>query len=149
MGKLTIAVGIVVAGLLAGPPARAAESDIAAEITAAQKMLDEAFVKRDAATLKRLTTPDHVSVTPSYAAALSVTEQAATIVRSKITAYKAHTTTVTPLGPDAGMVTMIKSYRGTFDGKPLPAWVFATAIWIKRDGSWRERLYQETAIKKP
>ncbi len=35
---------------------------------------------------------------------------------------------------------------GTYKGKPLPAKVYVTEIWVKRDGRWLQCLYQETPL---
>ena len=36
---------------------------------------------------------------------------------------------------------------GTYQGKPVPSPVFVTAIMVRQDGQWKERLYQITAVQ--
>ena len=49
------------------------------------------------------------------------------------------------LGPDAAMRTFTR-LDGTYKGKPIPSPVFVTAIMVRQDGQWKERLYQITAV---
>jgi hypothetical protein len=71
-----------------------------------------------------------------------------------IAALKRKTFDVTPLdatllGTDTALVTYEESYSGTFEGEALPSRVFISQIWVKRDGAWRQRFFQETPIASP
>ena len=126
-------------------PANAAEVDAAA-VNAAAKALDDAFASGDAASIKKLMTPDHVSVTPYYDGPQSTDDQIASLPELKWTETIDGTVEVSPLGPDAAMRNFISNLDGTFQGKTLPAKVYVTEILVKRDGAWVERFYQVTTL---
>ena len=54
---------------------RADDADTIAAINASSNALDEAFAKRDVATIKALMTPDHVTVTPYFGSPQTVDDQ--------------------------------------------------------------------------
>ena len=51
------------------------------------------------------------------------------------------------LGPDAALVTTEQSYRGTYKGNPLPGRVFVSEVWVRVDGKWLQKFYQETIME--
>ena len=53
---------------------------------------------------------------------------------------------VTLLGSDVAVRTLIAKFEGTFRGKPVPPKMFVTEIVVRRDGRWREMLYQMTPM---
>jgi len=53
---------------------------------------------------------------------------------------------VTLLGDGAALVNFENSLAGSWQGKPFPQRIYVTEIWLKRDGKWRQRLYQETPV---
>ncbi len=134
--------------ILAVTTACSQPSDVATieAIDTAAAELDEAFETGDAETIKSLMTPDHVAVTPYYGAPQSVAEQIASLGDFEYAQTDAGEPTVTLLGPDVAIRTGIVELKGSYQGKPLPAQVFATELMVKRDGKWLERLYQATAL---
>ena len=61
--------------------------------------------------------------------------------------YDAIPPTVSLLGPDAALVTGEQTYRGTFQGNPLPQRVFLSEVWVRVDGQWLQKFYQETIME--
>ena len=59
--------------------ARADDADTIAAINASSNALDEAFTKKDVATIKALMTPDHLTVTPYYRGPQTVEDQLASL----------------------------------------------------------------------
>jgi ketosteroid isomerase-like protein len=108
--------------------------------------LDIAFENQDPKAITELMTADHVAVTPYYAAAFAVDRLLGTLDHLTYTITATETTGVSLIGPETALVTQRKSYEGTFEGRPMPARVYATALWVRQDGHWLEKLYQETAI---
>jgi ketosteroid isomerase-like protein len=109
--------------------------------------LDEAFETRDAAAIKALITPDHVSVTPYYGAPRSVAEVIETLPDLKYEQTNLSEPNVVLLGADAAMRTVTAKLDGSFKGKSIESHkVFITAILVKQDGEWLERFYQVTHL---
>lgn len=131
--------------LLLATNARGADATIK-EVEKAIGTLNEAFHKQDAKTVKRLMTEDHVAVTAYYGGAVTGAEQLATLPDLKLSEYKATGTKVTVLGKDTALVTYELALKGTFKGKEVPRRNYASAVWVKRDGAWREAFYQETPL---
>jgi hypothetical protein len=88
-------------------------------------------------------TADHVAVTP-WAGRQTRDEQIGTLKDLKLTAYKPGKMTITLTGPGSALVAYPLAMTGTFQGKPVPAESFAAAVWVLRDGGWKELYYHET-----
>ena len=122
------------------------EAAMRANVEKAAAILDDAFVKQDAERIATMVTSDHRSVTPYYGKTLTTAEQIETLDEFKARLFDVADKQVILLGDDAALVTFEKSYDGTFAGKPLPARVFVSALWSKKDDRWQQVFYQETAI---
>ena len=117
------------------------------DLEKAADALNEAFKKGDADAVKALMTEDHVAVTASYGGPLDRAEQLKTLADLKLTEYAAAKTKVSALGKDAALVTYELTLKGTYKGKEVPRKNFASAVWVKQDGKWREAFYQETPLE--
>lgn len=139
-------VGLLVC--LVGLAAVAVADDAATidEIKKAAAVLDQAYAKQDAALIKTMVTVDHSSTTPYYGKTMTTAEQIGTLNAFKTQILDVTDEHVDLLGDGAALVTFEKSYEGTFEGKPLPKRVAVSAVWVKSEGKWLQRLYQETAI---
>ncbi len=90
-------------------------------------------------------TPDHVAIAPVYGGSATVEEQFALFPDFSYSAYRLSTEpSVAFLDPQTAITSYQVSLKGTFRGNPLPSPVFITEIWVKQDGKWLQRLYQET-----
>ncbi len=115
-----------------------AAADEVAEISAvkaAMRELDEAFQNQHGPIIRSMMTPDHRAVTFYYAGPQTVDEQIASLPELKVEFYDFTEPKVTLLGADAALATFEHSYRGTFQGNPVPQRVFVSEIWVKTDGS--------------
>ena len=145
MRKFAVLLSLIVLIGFGLAPVHAADVDVAA-VNAAAKALDDAFASGDAAAIKKLMTPDHVSVTPYYDGPQTTDQQIASLPELKWTETIDGMVKVSALGVDAAMRNFISNLDGTFKGKTLPAKVYVTEILVKRDGAWVERFYQVTTL---
>jgi uncharacterized protein (TIGR02246 family) len=138
-------IACLAAGLLAA--ADAPKDDAATrEVTQALNTLNAAFAKGDADAIKALMTDDHVAVTSYYGGARTRAEQLKSLADMKVKEYKAGEFKVSKVGKDVALVTYPVTQKGTYKGKDLAAKSLASALWVKAEGKWRERFYQETAL---
>ena len=124
-------------------------SDELADLKAARARLGEAFVKQDAGMLRGLMTADHIAATHVYGGAISLDEQIASLPDLKVTFTDISEPEITMFGNEGAYVSYEESLHGTFRGEPLPDRVFASEVWVKMDGKWLEKVYQETIINSP
>jgi len=121
-------------------------SDIAA-IAAQRDALGRAYEAGDADAARALMTPDQRSVTFVYDGAQTVDQQLASMKDLDVEVYDAIPPTFEMLGTDAALVTTQQSYRGSFEGNPLPGRVFVGEIWVRSGNTWLQKYYQETVIE--
>jgi ketosteroid isomerase-like protein len=131
-------------GLFAGVPARG--QDAARDVERALDALNKAFQKNDTEAIKRLMTADHVAVTAYYGRPTSLAEQIKSLKDVKLAEYKPGKVKVKMLGKGAALLTYPLTMKGTYKGKELPRRCFASAVWVRQGGRWREAFYQETAL---
>ena len=144
----TTALLVLVLSLAGGlSQASAGDAETIAAINAAAAALDNAFERQSAEEIKRMVTADHIAVAPYYDAPQSVAEQIASLPELKYKQTIVGAVNVDVLGPDAGMRTFTARLDGTYKGKPVPSPAFVTAIMVRQDGQWKERLYQVTAVQ--
>lgn len=125
----------------------AAAQDATAGLATAIEALSKAFEERDSDSIRAMMTPDHVAVSPGYGRAYSVDEQIATLPELDYKVFDSSGRTISLLGEDAALITERSTIEGSFKGEPLARHVFISEVWVRQDGKWLQRLYQETAVK--
>jgi ketosteroid isomerase-like protein len=126
----------------------AARADDTSQIRSAVVELDQAYANKDVSTIGRMILPDHVSIAARYGGAATVEAQVATFKETEREALDYSPIDIKFLTPGIAIVTFEKSYKGTFQGRPLPSRVSVSEVWLKQqDSTWLQRLYQETAIE--
>lgn len=145
MGKLA-AILFLVCLAAVGNEAKADDTATIEAVNAAAAELDEAFERQDAKAIERLTTADHVAVTPYYYGPQSVAEQVKSLPELKYSQTNLGKPKVTLLGADVAMRTFSADLKGVYKGRPIPSPVFITSLMVKRDGQWQESFYQVTAL---
>ena len=58
--------------------------------------------------------------------------------------YVAKVRWVRPLGPDAALLTYDLMVHGAIAGHQLPQRLYASSVWVQRNGHWLAVLHQET-----
>ncbi len=126
--------------------ARADDATTIAAVNASSTALDAAFTKKDAAAVKALMTPDHITVTPYYDGPQSVDDQLTSLSEYNWSQTILGEVSVALLSPEVALRTFIAELKGNFQGKPLPPRVFVNETLVKREGKWLERFYQATTL---
>jgi hypothetical protein len=111
---------ILSAGLLVGAGAANDDGPVK-EIQQAMQSLNDAFAKADAAMIRRLTTEEHVAITPYYGGPVVRGDQLKNLSDLKVPDYKAGDIKVTLVTKDAALVTYALTQKGTYKGKPVAA----------------------------
>ena len=109
--------------------------------------LNNAYIKKDLDTMKRLMTDDHLAILASGVRQTKA-EHLKTLPDLQLTEYTMHEVKTTQPAKGVVIVTYRGSIKGTYKGKELPASVMVTSTWVDRNGQWAEVLYQETPIAK-
>jgi len=131
--------------LLGALPAKADE-DLRREILAAYDAINTAFEKQDRAAIESMTTSNHVAITAYYGGAVTIAEQLETADELVFSQTPTSAIEVEPLGSDGAVQRFTAEMSGSFKGQALPSKAAVTLIWLKEDGAWKERLYQETPL---
>jgi ketosteroid isomerase-like protein len=137
---------LVLIGGVVSFDAKADDAATIAAVNASSNALDEAFTKKDVETIKALMTPDHITVTPYYDGPQTVQDQLDTLGAYDWSQTIVGEPNVALVTPDVALRTFTADLKGTFQGKTLPARVFATELLVKRGDKWIERFYQETRL---
>ncbi|WP_339727634.1 nuclear transport factor 2 family protein [uncultured Gimesia sp.] len=115
------------------------------ELLKAVKKLDEAFSKRDKETIRKMTDPRHISISPSYQF-FNQEDQLKSLPELKLSLFKTGDKKIIHTTPRSALITYEANLEGTFEGKQLAKHVQIVECWIKRKGQWIEVSYQETPL---
>lgn len=129
--------------------ASAARADDAADtrdLAAAMETLNAAFTAEDEAAIRAMMTPDHTAVARMYDGAATIDQQFALFPDVEYSTYDETAAEISLLTDTVAIVNYRISLKGTFRGEPLPSRLYVTQVWVKQDGKWLQRAYQETAI---
>jgi hypothetical protein len=125
----------------------AALADDASTLADALRSLNEAYLKKDVETIKRLTGDDLVVVTSSGQRETRE-EQLKSLPDLKLGEYRTEDVRVQMPAKEVAIVTFKASVKGTFKGKELPEKMAVVTVWVNRGGKWFEVFYQATPLEK-
>jgi hypothetical protein len=66
-----------------------------------------------------------------------------------VKSYALSEDTMTPLGPDAAVITYKATYDGTCGGQKLPAQVWAAGVYVRSGDKWKGAFHAETPVVDP
>ncbi|MBY0526017.1 MAG: nuclear transport factor 2 family protein [Gemmataceae bacterium] len=135
---------VVVAGLLVAADAK---DDTPKEVEKLTRTLNEAFVKQDADTIKRMITDDHTTILGN-GVRLTRAEQLKSLADLKLATYTMEEAKVTQPLKDVAVLTYKGMQKGSYKGKDFSRTIAVTSVWVRQDGKWLEAAYQETPIEK-
>jgi hypothetical protein len=127
--------------------AQSADAETITAINTASGALHEAFIAKNADSIRSLMMPDHIAVTPYYDGPQTVDEIIASLSDLDYTETVVGEVSVVLLAPDVAKRTYVADWTGSFKGAALPTRVFVNDTLVNRNGEWLERFYQVTAMK--
>jgi len=128
-------------------PASASASKLQTLLEANVKAEWDAFQKKDKKAYSDLLADDFAAVEDDNQGMRTKDAAAAEVDRSNINKYNLYALKVIPINPSAALVT----YELTMLFPPKVKFrfkrVLVSELWLKRDGKWLERYYQETHVR--
>lgn len=111
--------------------------------------ISKAYEARDVATVRAMTAKDFYWITSFNGGGRSLDDQLQAISEGLFTFE------LKPLGemrvdlldPDVALQQFRADLSGAYAGEPLPSLISVTLIWVRQDGQWKQRLWQETPIE--
>ena len=137
----------LVALLACAVVAFAAGGDSATEqnLTQTEKSLWEAWKNHDAEPFRKTATDDALDVST---VGIRNTDQLLKDMGSSactVTIYSLDTATFKWIDKNSVFMVYRASQDATCDGQKVPPVVWATSLWVKKNGSWKNMFHQETA----
>lgn len=121
------------------------ESAIFQQVQIALGRLNDAFIHHDSATISRLMTSDHVTITPAVYF-LSRTEALESVKQYDLKEYTVSSMEMKLLNPSTVMTTFLARIQGWFNQMDVSGAFQVSALWVRRRGIWKEAWYQETGM---
>ena len=144
IARALLALSLLLAAVTLGHAQSTVSDETKAELNAAQTELDKAFADADTTQIRAMMMPNHVAVLPYLPIESSIDDELANLGAINYAFTGQKNRQMFALADDVVLITQEKFYDGTAYGKPMPAKVLVSAIWMKRDGKWLQRYYQET-----
>jgi len=136
----------VASGTAQAPPDRAA---IEKALMDNENKINDAFAKRDVATLKTFIADDGVGVDMTGVAPVSEMYKQLPTMDMKITESSLSNFKYLWVDPNTVVLTYTWTGKGTYMGQPVPSPVYGSTVWNKRGNKWLAVFHQETAAMAP
>lgn len=115
-------------------------------LSAREKTLWGAWKNKQGAAFEAALSADTVMVSEMGSAGKSDVVKMVSSNDCDIQSYELSDFKVTMYDSNTAMLTYKGTQTGTCGGKPLPATVMASSLWIKRGGKWWAAFHQETPV---
>lgn len=148
MRSLWIVMVACFAAVLASP-LYAQTSSLQDEITQAFNAISQAYANRDTDTVRSMSTDDFIWISSFNGGGRSLDDQLTAVSQGQFTfsLQPLGETTIASVADDTALQRFHADVSGAYGGEPLPSPIAITLIWLRQDGDWRQRLYQETPIE--
>jgi len=129
--------------------AQAQNSSLHDEIMQAFNAISEAYANRDTDTVRSMTADGFIWIASFNGGGRSLDDQLAAVSQGQFafSLQPLGEMTIESVADDTALQRFHADVSGAFGGEPLPSPVAITLIWLRQDGDWRQRLYQETPIE--
>ena len=147
MRAITIAAALAAASLTASP-IRAADDPLERELIALEQQSWVAWQGHDAAFFDRFLSADHVEMQgfgPAGKAPVVKGVAGGCVVKS----YKIDRFKLTRFSPDTALITYRAEQDTTCGTAKVPSPVWATSLFVRRDGRWQNALYVHSPAAGP
>ena len=125
---------------------RRSKTSMAEVLGAREKILWEAWKNKQAAPFEAAMSADSVMVSEMGPAGKADMLQMIPNNDCDVQSYELSDFKVTMYNANTAMLTYKGTQTGTCGGKPLPATVMASTLWIRRGGKWWAAFHQETPV---
>jgi ketosteroid isomerase-like protein len=142
---VTLIAGLTTAGLYAGQAASADRAAVEKSLAALEQKINDAFIKRDVATMKANITDDAVAIDGMGPSAVTELFKQLPTMDIKVTDMKLSDFKYLWVDASNVLVTYTFSAKGTVMGQPVPSPTYAASLYTKRNGKWLALFHQETA----
>jgi Domain of unknown function (DUF4440) len=143
----TIAAAVLLLGPAAARASPADDARLASELTTMEKASWVAWQGHDGAFFDRFLSADHVEMQgagPSAKAPVVAGVKAGCEVKS----YQVDHFRMTRFGPDTALITYRAEQDTTCGTAKVPSPVWATSLFVRRDGRWQNALYVHSPAAK-
>ncbi|HEY6250735.1 MAG TPA: nuclear transport factor 2 family protein [Candidatus Angelobacter sp.] len=107
----------------------------------------DAFKKKDKKSYSDLLADDFAAVEDDNQGMRTKSTAAAEVDRSVVNNYHLFALKVIPLGPNAALITYELTLEFPTKAAVRFKRVLVSELWLKRNGQWKERYYQETHVR--
>ena len=116
------------------------------DLVALEKAGWKAWAKGDGDFFRKNLTEDHVQVIAGTGWVVGREAIATEIAKGacEVKSFDLHDMKLRHLGKDAAILSYTATQDGSCEGNKLPAKVYATSVYVKKDGQWLAANYQET-----
>lgn len=127
----------------------AVAADLIDDLMAIEKRLWTAWSKKDGEPFKKALDANAVQIVAGTAPLVGrdAIVKAITAQSCELRSFKFDDSVLHRLGRDAVAVSYTATQDATCEGKALPPKLRATSIYLKKQGRWMQRYYQETPIE--
>jgi hypothetical protein len=149
MKKLVVvAVGLLAFGTFGFcQAAKGKNSDVEQKLTSAEKQLWEAWKNKDMAPFKQNLTDDTVMVDATgVVQGKDKAVDGMTKTPCDVKSYSLGDIKVDWIDKDAALLTYKADSDATCGGQKSPPSVYASSLWVKKNGKWLGAFHQETAV---
>jgi uncharacterized protein (TIGR02246 family) len=138
-------IGVLFLFLTMATVSAAQDEVVVRQVAEAVMALNNAYLKGDAETIKKLTGEDLIVVS-STGQRETRDEQLKSLADLKLKEYRTDNVKITTPGKDTAIVLFHSTVVGTFKGKDLPPRAAVVTVWVNRGGKWLEVFYQSTPL---
>lgn len=128
----------------AKPAAAGDHTAVETALKANEQKINDAFMKKDIATINSLIAPDAVGVDPTGVASIGDMLKQLPSMDMKMTNVKLANHAFHWIDDNNVVMTYTWTGQGTVMGQPVPSPTYASTLWTKKGGKWWAVFHQET-----
>lgn len=117
---------------------------VQAALIANEQKINDAFMKKDLATINSLIAPDGVGVDPMGVSTIGDMLKQLPTMDMKVSNVKLTNHAFHWIDDNTVVMTYTWTGQGTAMGQPVPSPTYASTVWAKKNGKWWAVFHQET-----